>query len=311
MIAFGGVVVDDVQDHFQAGGMERAHHALELADRVDGVSGCRVADVGREERERVIAPVVRQPALDKMPVVRVMMNGHQLDGRDAEVQQVVDRGVGRQRLVGAADALGQPRLQHGEPADVHLVDDGLVPRRAGRAVVTPGERGIDNGRERRERRAVPGVQREVLVGVANRVREHRIVPPDWPADGFRIRIEQHFVRVEAHPVCGIPRTMDPEPVELTGTQIGHVAVPVHVRLLGQRDALALDGRIGPVEEAQIDAGGMLREHREVDAEPVPRCPEGVRLAGPDADGSVGGSGADASGSVHTQAYQWQETYQEG
>ena len=33
VVAFGGVVVDDVEDDFEAGGVERAHHPLELADR--------------------------------------------------------------------------------------------------------------------------------------------------------------------------------------------------------------------------------------------------------------------------------------
>ena len=33
MIALGGVVVDDVEDDFEAGGVQRADHALELADR--------------------------------------------------------------------------------------------------------------------------------------------------------------------------------------------------------------------------------------------------------------------------------------
>ncbi len=32
MVAFGRVVVDDVEDDFEAGGVERAHHALEFAD---------------------------------------------------------------------------------------------------------------------------------------------------------------------------------------------------------------------------------------------------------------------------------------
>ena len=33
LIAFGGVVVDDVEDDFDAGRVQRLHHRLELADR--------------------------------------------------------------------------------------------------------------------------------------------------------------------------------------------------------------------------------------------------------------------------------------
>ena len=32
LIALGRVVVDDVEDHLDAGGVQRAHHRLELAD---------------------------------------------------------------------------------------------------------------------------------------------------------------------------------------------------------------------------------------------------------------------------------------
>ena len=43
---------------------------------------------GREERQRVVAPVVRQAALDQVAVVDVVVDGHQLDRRDAELQQM-------------------------------------------------------------------------------------------------------------------------------------------------------------------------------------------------------------------------------
>ena len=57
-------------------------------------------------------------------------------------------------------------MQLREALDVHLVDDRLVPRRARRPVVAPGERRIDDRRQRRERRVVALVERQV--GVAGR-----------------------------------------------------------------------------------------------------------------------------------------------
>jgi hypothetical protein len=36
-LPFGRVVVDDIEDHFEAGGVQRAHHALELAHAPAGV----------------------------------------------------------------------------------------------------------------------------------------------------------------------------------------------------------------------------------------------------------------------------------
>ena len=41
VIAFGGVVVDHVEDHLEAGGVQRPHHHLELADRVDAATATR------------------------------------------------------------------------------------------------------------------------------------------------------------------------------------------------------------------------------------------------------------------------------
>ena len=39
LVALGGVVVDDVEDHLDAGGVQRAHHHLELAHRARSAVG--------------------------------------------------------------------------------------------------------------------------------------------------------------------------------------------------------------------------------------------------------------------------------
>mgnify|MGYP003693563813 CR=1 FL=1 len=184
LITFGGVVVDHVEDDLEPGAVERFHHPLELADRLVRQSGRRIADVRREERLRVVAPVVRQASLDEVAIVRVMMHRHQFDSGHAESLQVLDRGFRRQRFVGAAQRLGHVRMELGEALDVHLVDDRLVPRCPRRTVVAPGERRIDDGRERRRRAVVARVEREIVARVANRVAEDRVVPPapDRPID---------------------------------------------------------------------------------------------------------------------------------
>ena len=135
-----------------------------------------------------------------MPIVGVMMHGHQLDGGDAEALQVLDGRLGRQRFVGAAKCLRESLVQLGEALDVHLVDDGLVPRRARRLVVAPGERGIDDGRQRREGGVVAGVHGEVGERVADPVAEHRVVPDDPAPDRFRVRIDDDLMGVE--PMAG-------------------------------------------------------------------------------------------------------------
>ena len=59
LIALGGVVVDDVEDHFQTGGMQGADHHLELLHRLARRLTGGVTQVRREEGQGVVAPVVR------------------------------------------------------------------------------------------------------------------------------------------------------------------------------------------------------------------------------------------------------------
>ena len=110
MVAFGGVVVDDVEDHFDAGGVQRLDHRLELAHLLAALAGAGVFVVRREEADRVVAPVVAQPALDQVAVVDELMHRHQLDGADAEARQVIER-----RRMGEA-GVGAAQLAAGRPA---------------------------------------------------------------------------------------------------------------------------------------------------------------------------------------------------
>ena len=65
MIAFAGMVVDHVEDDLDAGVVQPRDGGAEAVERhVD-----RIARLGREEAERVVAPVVAQAALDQLPVV--------------------------------------------------------------------------------------------------------------------------------------------------------------------------------------------------------------------------------------------------
>src|SRR5437763_10530907 len=73
-------------------------------------------------------------------------------------------------------------------------------------------------------------------------------------------------------------TFDPEAVALTGADLGQVAVP------GERGALAhRDPRLVVllVEQAELDAGGVLGEQGEVRAAPVPGRAQRKRPSRPD------------------------------
>ena len=94
LIAFAGVVVDDVEDDFDAGFVEVFDHLLELDDLAGLCRRRAIAGHGREVAERVVAPVVAESAIDEVAFIDEVVDGKQLDGGDAELFEVVDAGVG-------------------------------------------------------------------------------------------------------------------------------------------------------------------------------------------------------------------------
>ena len=131
VVALGGVVVDDVEDDLEAGGVERLDHRLELVDLPPPVAGRAVVAVRGQEADAVVAPVVAQASLEQVGVVHELVHRQQLDGGDAEVGQVAgDCRVG-QPGVGAPELFGHVGVALGEALDVGLVDDRLVERDVG------------------------------------------------------------------------------------------------------------------------------------------------------------------------------------
>ena len=63
MVALGGVVVDDVEDHLDAGAVKRLDHPLELPHLLAATTGGGVLGMRREIADRAVAPVIVQAAL--------------------------------------------------------------------------------------------------------------------------------------------------------------------------------------------------------------------------------------------------------
>ena len=93
--------------------------------------------------------------------------------------------------------------------------------------------GVDDGGQRRERRAVALV--EGIVAVPGPEAEERLVPSRRASDDARVGIHQDLVRIEAMPVVGIVRTVHAVAVQLAGAHVRQIAMPAHVGLLGERD----------------------------------------------------------------------------
>ena len=87
LVALGGMVVDDVHDHFEPGVVKGPHHVPEAAETLAGpmITGHR-----REEAQRIIAPVIVQPLLQQMVVVDIPVDRQQLDRGDAEALDEAD-----------------------------------------------------------------------------------------------------------------------------------------------------------------------------------------------------------------------------
>ena len=114
VVSLAGVVVDDVEDHLDPGGVQRLDHRLELGDLPARSLLARVALLGREVAERAVAPVVAQRLVLDEPVVGELVHRQQLDRGHAQVGEVLDGRRVRQPGVGAAQLLGDVGVQLGE-----------------------------------------------------------------------------------------------------------------------------------------------------------------------------------------------------
>ena len=101
MIAFRRVVVNDVEDDFDTGLVHRLDEVLELLHLLAALPA-RVLVVRRQVADRVVAPVVGQPAIAQRRVLHELVHRQQFDRRDAQALQVLDRLGVRHPGVGAA-----------------------------------------------------------------------------------------------------------------------------------------------------------------------------------------------------------------
>jgi hypothetical protein len=179
---------------------------------------------------------------------------------------------------------------HGQPTHVGLVDDRLVQRHGGRAVVAPLEEAIADDRLGNVRRRVRGVR---PVGVVEVVAEARFGPVDLSSDRLRVRVEEQLGRVAPQALGRFPGPVDTEPVPLSGADVGQVRMPAVTVDLGQLDAVLVDravvlcvagSAVRPdvvAEQAQFDTIGDAGEQREIRPGTVVVRPEGVWITDPD------------------------------
>jgi hypothetical protein len=276
VVAFGGVVVDHVEDDLHAGRVQRTDHGLELVHLARGA----VARFRSEEADGVVAPVVAQSPLDQIAVVDEGVHRQQLHRGDAQTLEIVDHRRGGEPRVSSAQWLGHVRIEHRVAAHVQLVDHHVVPRHIGGAVVVPGEGRLGHLAFGHAAGTVAPVEREVVAPVADGVAEHRVAPAQASDDVAGIRIEQQLGRIEAMAFFGLVGTVHAITVQPSRPSLGQVAMPDVIGVFAHLDALGFAPPIG-AEQAQLHLLGMLGEEREVDPFAVPCGAQGVRAARPD------------------------------
>ena len=82
--ALAGVIVDHVENHLDAGPVEFADQGLELGDLATRRAPAAIGGLGREEADRVIAPIVGEAAPGQKVIDIVFVNRQQLDGVQPE-----------------------------------------------------------------------------------------------------------------------------------------------------------------------------------------------------------------------------------
>ncbi len=223
MVALCGVVVDDVEDHLDPGSVQGADHALELLHLLAALTGGRVGVLRSEERDGVVAPVVREPLVLECAVVDELVHGHEFDRGDAELLQVIDHGRVADSAVRSAKLLGDAGMQHRESLDVGFVDERRRVRRLRLTVTRPVEERVDD-------HALHHVRRGVLDRFASRAcrsRSRTGTDPRPPGPRLLSRTGPGAAcsGIEPHSVLGVVRAVHTVAVPLAGADGRQVRVP--------------------------------------------------------------------------------------
>ena len=274
MIAFGGMVVDNVENELDAGVVQsRNGRSKCIEGTIDSVAG-----IGSEEGHRVVAPVVAQAALDQMPIIDKRVDRQQFNCGDPETLEMIDHCGGGQAAIRSAPCRRHVLAQLREAFDVRFINNRVAPGNGGPAFFAPGEGFVHNHTLRHTARIVAPVEREIGACAAGAVAEMRIAPDESSRELLCIRINKQFVRVEAQSTLGVIGAMHPIAIELPRGHIAQVAVPDILCAFRQRYALDLAPTMA-IEEAQFDFFGVRRKQREICSAPVPSCSQRMRRAG--------------------------------
>ena len=231
----GGVVVDDVEDDFEPRFVEQTDHPLELReDRFGSLLACILRGVGGvrgEEVQRVVAPVVREPALEQARLRDERVHGEEFDRGDPERVEVLDHRRMGEPGVGAVEGGRHIGLSLGEALEVALVDDRAVERDTRLSGFPPVETVDDHDR--------PPFLVPVTLGEA-----------------AGVGIEEQRLGVER--IARSVRATDADRVPGSGLEERCRDLPHPARKALEGDLVGRPVEIGRVEHHEFDGGRILR-----------------------------------------------------
>ena len=253
--------------------MKPADHLLEFAKRKVRYAGI-TAHRGKE-RQRTVAPIVGKPLFTQIAVIDERMHRQQLDSRDAEAADVTDDRRGGQAAERAAQWFRYVGVELRVALYMGFIDNRPFPRHAGCTVVAPGEGRVDHTALDHERRAVPGVERRVVL--TQNIAEQLGCPGNLTHDRAGVGIEQQFVGVEAVAIGRFVGAMHAIAIDGAGPRLRQETVPDFVGVFRQVDPAEL-GLTRVVEQAQFDPRCVGGEKGEVHTQAGPGRPLGIGAA---------------------------------
>ena len=139
MVALRGVVVDDVEDDFNSGLVQGADHGFEFVDLLSALAAASIFVMRCKKTNRVVAPVVAQRAFEQLLVLHELVDGHQLDCRDAKPLQVFDHGRMCKPGIRTAQRFRHIGVTARHSFDMRFIDDRFVKRGFRVTVISPVE----------------------------------------------------------------------------------------------------------------------------------------------------------------------------
>jgi hypothetical protein len=76
MVALGRMVVNHVQDYFDARPVQAPHHSFEFPDLLPAIAAARIPGFRGEEIDGVVAPVIAKTPIEQVFVIQKSMHRH-------------------------------------------------------------------------------------------------------------------------------------------------------------------------------------------------------------------------------------------